>query len=156
MLIPRFNQFMESVDNVVYLIGGYVGFPRWFAEVENLINFPNVVGYRPEMAKERSPLPAAQHGGATAVFNDKIYSFGGFENGSLTSKVFEYDPATDMWNPKSVIPYGAVQGASAVTAGPGIIVFGGADEFGNAKTAAYSYQPSLDQWAPLSDMPSAH
>jgi thiosulfate/3-mercaptopyruvate sulfurtransferase len=155
MLIPRFNQFMESVDNVVYLIGGYVGFPRWLADVENLINFPNVAAYKPEMAEERSPLPAAQHGGATAVYNDKIYIFGGFENGSLTSKVFEYDPAADLWTQKSDIPYGAVQGASAVATGPGIVVFGGADEFGNAKTAAYSYQPSLDQWAQLSDMPSA-
>jgi N-acetylneuraminic acid mutarotase len=106
----------------------------------------------------RASLPTAQHGGGTAALSGKIYIFGGFDEGVLTDRVLEYDPAADLWNAMSPIPYGPVQGAGAVAAGSKIVVFGGADELGSPKSDAYSFDPTQlpgAQWTQLNSMPDA-
>jgi len=149
MAMKKYQHYMESVDNVIYLFGGYKGPPHTMA---GTMKDPNVVEFRPVISELKTPiLDGAQHGGATAVINDKIYIFGGYEDGSLTSKVKEYDPAADTWTLMDPMPNGAHKGASAVVSGGKAIVFDGA--FSTATLEFDPSQPLESQWTTLEAMP---
>jgi 3-mercaptopyruvate sulfurtransferase SseA/N-acetylneuraminic acid mutarotase len=157
MTIPRSHCFMESVDDVIYMLGGYKG-PRNLAV--NSINFLNAVEYRPDRRVFRTALPAPLHSGGTAELNGKIYLFGGNQSGTVTSKVLVYDPVADVYTEMDPIPYGPVRDAGVVAIGGRALVFGGAADhsLSGARKAACLFDPlqsAGNQWTRVSDMPVA-
>jgi N-acetylneuraminic acid mutarotase len=153
MSVAKYWHSMESFDGKIYLFGGYDGPPH---SLDNDILFSNVVEYSPVQMNSRNSLPEnGQYAGATAVINDKIYIFGGYEDGSYSDRVLEYDAAADVWTPMDAMPHGPVVGASAVTIGQTAMVMSGR---GTAGVTLQNWnfdpaQPAGSQWTRLADMP---
>ncbi len=92
----------------------------------------------------KEPMPTKRHGVSSAVFNGKIYVFGGWD----LKTVEEYDPITDSWNAKSPMPnVHAYSGAILIE--NRIYVIGGNEEGGPIDV----YDPFNDTWTSKEPMP---
>jgi 3-mercaptopyruvate sulfurtransferase SseA/N-acetylneuraminic acid mutarotase len=153
MKVEKFWHSMESIDDHIYLFGGYDGHPQAF---DNKIAFANTVEFSPGFQEARSDLPQqAQSAGATAEINDRIYIFGGNTEGNLTDRVMEYDTAADSWSVMDVLPQGAIMGASAVVVGQKVLLFGGSGQAGVSRET-WLFDPAASagsQWSQKSAMP---
>ncbi|MBE0539369.1 MAG: DUF2341 domain-containing protein [Ignavibacterium sp.] len=80
----------------------------------------------------------------TAVYNNKLYVFGGYgtSSGDLLNEVFEYDPSTSAWTTKTDMPT-ARWGMVAVEFNGLIYVFAGQ---GTANNKNEVYNPANDTW----------
>jgi len=93
------------------------------------------------------PEPIADQ--SSVVFNDKIYSIGGYGNGPTDPKGdnWVYDPSTNSWEEKTSMPT-ARWGMIAVEFNGKIYVFGGSESYyynpGNRKNEVYD--PVTDTW----------
>ena len=108
----------------------------------------------------KTPLAIARSHPATAVYEDKIYAFGGggpaFK--SLNS-VEVYDPQSDKWTPRRDMP-SLRSGAMAITVGDRIYVMGGGFKKPDGKfkflPTVEIYDPRTDTWEPGPDMLRPH
>jgi len=103
--------------------------------------------------RDIAPLPKAttqdaphgQGGLAAAVWQGKIYVFGGewFGNsGGVYSDIWEYDPLDEQWRSIGLMPR-ARHGLGALTLSDGIYLLGGASQAGGNETTAF-----LDRFIP--------
>ncbi|MFQ5779448.1 MAG: Kelch repeat-containing protein [Nitrospiria bacterium] len=107
-----------------------------------------------------SPLSSPRSHPAVAVYDGKIYSFGGggFAFKSLNASEV-YDPKTDQWSPLRPMPT-TRSGALAVAVGDAVYVMGGGfkkpdGKFTFLKTVEV-YLPKEDRWAPGPDLLQPH
>ena len=94
-------------------------------------------------------------GAVSGVVDGKIYVIGGcpFGYGTAYKSVYEYNPATNMWQRKSDMPTARFFASATVVDGK-IYVFGGAASMtGIAFSAVEAYDPSIDTWTPKGAMP---
>lgn len=84
--------------------------------------------------------PTANGMPASAVANNKLYSFG--------TATHEYDPNSDEWSIKAAPPIDFSFGGQAATVNNIIYVFW--------RTNAYRYDPIADSWTPLANSPRDH
>lgn len=149
MSIPRANHVSESVNGKLYVLGGVTASgPVLTASVEEYD--PNADSW-----SFRTSMSSGRQGMGSAVFNNKIYLFGGFDNSSTDlSTVEEYDPANNTWSTKSNLPtaFGYV---SAATVGALIYVFPRSQSGSGLSARVYAYDPSNDSWSgPLANLTS--
>ena len=106
--------------------------------------------YDPAMNKwtTKTPMPTARALFGTAVYQDKIYCIGGYDNNYTDLSVNEvYDPATNSWYTKTAMPTPAY-GVLANAVGSKIYVIGGATTIGSVgSNVNYVYNPATDSWA---------
>ncbi|MEQ1601434.1 MAG: DNRLRE domain-containing protein [Methylophilaceae bacterium] len=153
MNIPtaRTNHMVATVNNKIYVIGGYHPVNGYFNKVEEYDPATNTWATKANM-------PTARSDAATAVVNGKIYVFGGTKDGASSLNVNEvYDPISDTWATKKVMTTGRMFMAGAVVNNK-IYTIGGA-------TTAYPfliplktnevYDPATDTWAVKANMTTA-
>ncbi len=109
---------------------------------------------------ERVPMPTARKeiANSTVTLNGKIYVVGGVaSNGSITSVLEIYDPATNSWTEGPPLPI-AVWRSSAAAANGKIYVFGGYRSLGpfpfNPTNRVFEYDPAGDSWEEKASMPN--
>lgn len=148
---------VATVNGKIYAIGG---------SIQNVYNSPSssweIVGTNEEYDHTtntwttKKPMPTPRVYFATAVYQDKIYCFGGIIGlgqfpyqdtdilltGHLWSNATEvYDPTTDMWETKAPMP-STSQKQLAATVVDGKIYFVG----GYGTQPAMVYDPVTDSW----------
>jgi hypothetical protein len=99
--------------------------------------------------KQQMPDPPKADGTA-AVYNGKLYVFGGYNNGGgdPRTETYEYDPTTDTWTARAPMPT-ARWGPIAVEYNGKIYVFSG-----TAPTVNEVYDPVTDSWETRLPVPS--
>lgn len=100
-------------------------------------------------------LPKARDHTMTAVWNGKLYFFGGSDISGRGPNAWVYDPGIDRWQSLSNMPFRLSAGA-AITVGDDIYIFGGlGDPFADVRFngEVLRYDPHADEWTMLSSMP---
>jgi N-acetylneuraminic acid mutarotase len=102
--------------------------------------------------QDRAQLPTASADLTTAVYDGKLYSFGGYGTSSnnYLNTVYEYNPTTNLWTVKTPMPT-ARWGMVAVEFNGLIYVFGGQ---GTANNKNEVYDPANNTWTTRTNIPS--
>ena len=114
--------------------------------------------YNPATNKWRKGAPIPQKTGwpAVAVYNGKIYLFGGETKGIDTlesDRAFVYDPAKDAWKELAKLPKPRSY-AAARAVGDYIYIFGARTlPSDTPDLTTYRYDPAKDNYTRLADMP---
>lgn len=108
----------------------------------------------------KMPLAIARSHPATAVYQDKVYVFGGGGPSFKSLNTVEvYNPQSDKWTPRSEMP-SLRSGAMAMTVGERIYVMGGGFKKPDGKfrflPTVEIYNPKTDTWEPGPDMLRPH
>lgn len=89
---------------------------------------------------------------AAAVWNGKIYLFGGEVSGVEKNVVQEFDPATGTTKPIALMP-ASLGHATAVTVGDRILFIGGRNNSGGMSKQMWWFDPSLRSFGAETDLP---
>jgi N-acetylneuraminic acid mutarotase len=113
----------------------------------------------------KKPMPAPRYNFATVVVKNKIYCIGGaidrpkYGSATLTKAVEVYDPATNMWEVKTPMPYRR-ENFILATYQDRIYLIGGTAMNYTSGNPVYSlnevYNPATDTWETRAPMPSHH
>jgi N-acetylneuraminic acid mutarotase len=139
-------------DGKLYAVGGTVG--------SDIV--ASVVEYDPSTNAwtAAAPMPFAQTGhGVAAASNGKIYAVGGFSGGDdedPNSGVAEYDPATNAWTTRALMPTSRSElGLAAAANGKLYAVGGGNNDSPGVLNVVEEYDPATNRWATKAPMPTA-
>jgi len=132
------------VNNKLYAIGGFYNHHDYFATNEVYDRDSNVW-------VSKTPLPVAMQAGQIAVWNEKIYIFGGSKDGGLVMSTLIYDTNTDTWSNGTDIPRNRVWGG-AVTFGDHIYLIGGA----GGSPIIDTYDSVSNSWVQIRDYPGGN
>jgi DNA-binding CsgD family transcriptional regulator/N-acetylneuraminic acid mutarotase len=143
--LPVANISAAVLGALIYVPGGYTASGAPTAVVE---------AYNPAQdawSSDVAPLPAPVFAYALAVYQQKMYLFGGSNGQGYLATSYVYDPQTDRW--AAIAPMPTARGfAAAGVLNDAIYVVGGYD--GQQDLAVCErYLPATDQWeacAPLS------
>ncbi|MEP7218304.1 MAG: kelch repeat-containing protein [Bacteroidota bacterium] len=108
-------------------------------------------------------LPGARYGGYAAAIGGKIYIVGGQSGGggnaaiTYTPSVVVYDPATNTYGTKAMMPIPASMFAGAVVNGKIFVMggFTGTAAGGTTSAKVQVYDPATDTWGTAPDAPYA-
>jgi N-acetylneuraminic acid mutarotase len=98
----------------------------------------------------KADIPTSRWFLSSCAVNGKIYAIGGVGN---STKVEEYDPASDTWTTKASMPTGRAFLATNTVNGK-IYAIGGGVLFGAGRAATEEYDPAPDTWTSKADMPT--
>ncbi|XP_007939120.2 kelch-like protein 35 [Orycteropus afer afer] len=87
----------------------------------------------------RSPAPFSQRCLEAVSLDDTIYVVGG-----LMSKIFSYDPGTDVWGEAATLPY-PVESCGVTVCDGKIHILGGRDDHGESTDWVFTFDPSSGQ-----------
>uniref|UniRef100_H0XLW3 Kelch like family member 35 n=1 Tax=Otolemur garnettii TaxID=30611 RepID=H0XLW3_OTOGA len=87
----------------------------------------------------RSPAPFSQRCLEAVSLEDIIYVVGG-----LMSKIFTYDPGTDVWEEAAVLP-SPVESCGVTVCDGKVYIFGGRDDRGEGTDRVFTFDPSSGQ-----------
>ncbi|EPY89488.1 kelch-like protein 35 [Camelus ferus] len=87
----------------------------------------------------RSPAPFSQRCLEAVSLNDSIYVVGG-----LMSKIFTYDPGTDVWGEAAVLP-SPVESCGVTVCDGKVHILGGRDDHGESTDKVFTFDPSSGQ-----------
>ena len=132
------------VDNTLYAIGGHYNGNVYF-DTNQMYNRST------NSWITKSPIPVQMTGGLTAVYDGKIYIFGGWNNLQYYDTTLIYDPATDSWSYGSNIPHRRSYG-NAVCFGEYIYLIANTAEESNTNLIDV-YHPASDTWSVTDDYP---
>ncbi len=101
---------------------------------------------------EKQPLPLGTSDLTAAVYNGKIYVFGGYSDGTrdVRNATYEYDPSLNTWTQKADMPT-ARWGPVSVEFNGKIYVFSGQD----GENVNEVYDPVNDTWETKAPIPAA-
>lgn len=118
---PRADLAAAVDGSTVYLFGGYNTVNTVLTPYANTYAYDTTTG----QYTERAPMPTARWGLAAALWNGRIYAFGGALNraGAGTTVVESYDPDTNSWRTEAPLPTGlGNQGLTACAGNDGIYI----------------------------------
>ena len=150
MQISRSEYSVEVINGHIYAPGGLGG--------GSSINPSNALErYNPAENSWvfQAILPKMRHHASTAVWEDKLYLFGGDPYSGRGPDAWVYDPQTDMWQAITPMPLRVVAG-SAITLDDQIFLMGGISHStadGIFDGSVQRYDPQQDEWEILSMMP---
>jgi N-acetylneuraminic acid mutarotase len=132
------------VNNNLYAMGGFYNWTEFYSTNEMYDRQNNVWVLK-------ALLPRPMQGGLPAVWNGKIYIFGGSNaDGPLTNTLI-YDPVIDTWSEGTAMPRPRL-GTRAVTFGDYIYLIGG-----NWDSKIIDvYDPANDLWSTINDYPGSN
>lgn len=145
MLNARLGMQAAVVDGIIYIFGGNY-------------NEHNCQAYDPgtNTWTEKTPIPEGA-GGVLSVtaYNGLIYIFGGSSGWSLSvslSKVYAYNPQTDIYTPKKDMPTSRLALQTYLVNGK-IYAIGGCPDGSLTLATVEEYDPDTDSWETKPDMP---
>ena len=150
-LIPKRYCSAEYVpsQNKIYIFNGDTYTSSTYTDTVEIID----VGTAGLSYSASNPYPV-EYGGS-AVWNNKIYSFGGSNSGGYSNRLYEFDPLSNSWTRLPDMPEAKQTNGEIVN---GVLyVFGGFNGSTSRRIDAYNIQNST--WTYLGDMPvgiSAH
>ncbi|WP_345953296.1 kelch repeat-containing protein [Mucilaginibacter sp. PAMB04168] len=149
-LIPKINAASVYVPSVhkIYIMGGMKVFSNGlFFNVETLDTQTGEVS----ILKTENPNP--QINCALAVWDNKIYLFGGSDNGYGSSRLYEFDVATEKFKRLKDMPFTA-QTAGTVIDGV-LYTFGGYNPYNKfIFDEVYAYDIKTDTWKRAGKLPN--
>ncbi|MHC4844821.1 MAG: Kelch repeat-containing protein [Planctomycetota bacterium] len=126
------------IDGKLYVVGAN-SFKTWEMDIAT-----GVWAQRPNR-----PFPGDHH--AVEVIDDKLYLFGGHENGA-DGKVQIFDPQTESWTTGTDMPWAGISVSTALIDG---LVYVSGGIVGNSTVDDCAvYDPVLDSWTTLASMPA--
>jgi len=144
-LIPRrycSAEYISSQDKI-YVFNGDTYSNSTFTDTVEIIDVQTgEISY-----SAANPYPVKY--GGSAVWNDKIYLFGGGKSIGFSNRLYEFDPASLVWTRLPDMPE-AKQTNGEIIDGV-LYVFGGYDGSTSKRIDAYNIQNST--WTSLGDMP---
>jgi N-acetylneuraminic acid mutarotase len=158
MPTPRLQMQSNLVNNKIYLIGGTSTKRSQTATVNINEAYNPLNDSWTEMAS--SPVPITMY--TSAVFENKIYLFGGFTTSSVSDKTQIYDTATNTWSlgeQVSAISSPTWLGGMSAAATTGlfaparIYLIGGSSNF-QTRNLTQIYDPIEDNWTTGAPMPA--
>lgn len=152
MPAPRGETGVGLIDGRIYVPAGMTGFRYSGTDIAGILGTNSLAIYNIETDTWTTgavvPYEGLNHQ-ATAVYNGKLYTFGGLgPDELLDTLVLVYDPATDIWAELPAMPE-TRQSATAVTLGDAIYIVGGA---GSQAAALLRYRPDNGEWTVLAEM----
>ncbi len=143
----RTNHMVATVNNKIYVIGGYHPSFGTFNTVEEYDPATNTWA-------TKAPMPTNRSDAGIAVVNNKIYVMGGTSNFSTSIAVNEmYDPATNTWTTKAPM-LSARMFLAAGAVNNKIYAIGGAKTSTAVKNNE-EYDPATNTWTTKTQMPTA-
>jgi len=134
----------------IYIMGGQL---RNKLGLFNGIEAVDVITGEVESLNVVNPMPATD--GGIAVWNNKIYLFGGNESqdggSAATGKFYEFDPVLKKFNQLPNMPQNLITSGAAVNGA--IYVFGGYDQNNNVMRDIYTYNISTNTWKEAGKLP---
>lgn len=148
MPTPRSGLGVGVINNILYAVGGRNG----------TVYLKTVEAYDPstDTWTTKAPMPTARAGAGVAVVNNVLYAIGGAYVGPLgffgaLGTVEAYDPSTNTWTAKALMPTQRQFPAIGVVNGT-VYAIGGY-EFGvSVKDSVEAYFPSADRWVAKTSM----
>jgi N-acetylneuraminic acid mutarotase len=98
-------------------------------------------------------MSRVRSGLAIGVVNNQIYAIGGFTDIGLVPTIEMYDPVSNTWVTRAVMPVALQVFAIGVVTNR-VYAIGGRDEFGRTSRAVEMYDPAGNTWAIKADMPT--
>jgi N-acetylneuraminic acid mutarotase len=102
----------------------------------------------------KASMPTARTWMSAAVYQGKIYVFGGLNNTTKLATVERNDPGTNAWDSRTAMPT-ARYATSAVTLNDHIYVIGGVNTSNQLQNIVEVYDPVHDTWSTAASMPTA-
>ena len=104
---------------------------------------------------QKAPLPVSRTEISVAELDGKVYVFGGYVHGSVTSNLNQvYDPAPDTWRDLRIMPMG-LNHVGVIGHQGKIYHFGGFIRQNRDPVAnAFAYDPRADKWEEIAPLPS--
>lgn len=142
---PQTQQSPNSLTPIhanIFVLGGYYK----DATSQKLLATNSAELYNPTSGTWgfTKPMHEAHAKAAIAVYENKIYVFGG--EGTITNSTVEmFDPTTHTWTLKSPLPHGRIS-AQALTLGNKIYILGGVDTTQTDDASMSIYTPATDSW----------
>lgn len=151
MPVKLANYRAVSVDNKIYVIGGYT-IPEKVGNNLLYVYDPNL-----DTWTQKSRMPGHGHSSAVVALNNKIYVIGGDDErlnspdpvATPNNKFSIYDPTTDIWTQKPDMPNKFLY-HNAVTLNGKIYVLGMHNDRGNIN-AVTEYNPDSDSWKTIDE-----
>lgn len=143
-LLPRCycsSEFIAS-QNKIYLFNGYTYTGTSWTDTVEVVDITT----GSHTVNTSNPYPV-QYGGS-AVWNDKIYVFGGKNGDGYSNRLYEFNPATDAWKRLADMPE-AKQTNGEIVDGS-LYVFGGYNGATSARIDAYNI--AQNSWSHVGDM----
>lgn len=140
------------------LIGERIYLPGGKDSKGNVLSVMEVYDPRGDTWEKAADLPAPRCGYALAVYEGRLFVFGGWDGEQVSAAVYEYDPESDTWTDRTPMPTARAYAAGAV-AGGRIFVVGGWDGK-QALAVNEAYYPQRDQsgetpWETRAPLPEA-
>ena len=146
----RILSSVESVDNLIYVMGGLSSPGQAITEVYS---------FNPATLtlQVRNPIPKALGASATAVLNGKIYLFGGvsYSAGVASKSSYVYDPATDQWTTLMDMPVALGYAVAEAINGKIYLIGGIVSGGGGVYNLTQEYDPQSNSWNTKLAMPTA-
>ncbi len=151
MTIARYSLSTNTVDGIIYAIGGSTGgFPGQILK--------SVEAYNPvdDVWERKSDMPSKRFGFSASVVDGIIYAIGGSSDGDIAvSTVEAYDPATDKWEKKANMPTPRALLSTSVVDGIIYAIGGGPRVQEGWLATVEAYDPVMDTWEKKADMLTA-
>lgn len=104
----------------------------------------------------RASLPSARHQLAVTAAGGRLYAIGGLNSAGAPQRgVFAYNPSTNSWSTKPLLPAPRYSGNGAAAISGKIYVAGGLDLTKKPTRALYVYNSTTNTWATRAAMPAA-
>jgi len=145
-LLPRKYCSAEHISsqNKIYLFNGATYTGASWSDTIDVIDLTD----GSHTITTSNPYPV--HYGGSAVWNDKIYVFGGNNGDGYSNRLYEYDPVTDTWTRLADMPESKQTNGEIVD---GILyVFGGYNDASSTRIDAYNINEN--SWLPMGTMPT--
>ena len=136
-LIPRRYTNAEYVNGNIYLFNGYPD-----TTLMEVIN----VSTGDVSESESNPYPVVY--GGSAVWNDKIYAFGGSNDDGYSNRLYEFNPANESWTRLADMPDGKQTNGQVVDGK--LFTLGGYN--GSASSHINAYDIEENTWETVGDM----
>lgn len=102
-----------------------------------------------------APIPEKFTFPVVDVVNGEIHIMGGGGAGGATNHHFAYNPATNIWTSRALLPYVAQQPAGATANGKIHFFGGGYPNTGTPLKQHHIYDPATDSWTKAADLTAA-
>ncbi len=118
------------------------------------IETPAAPASNPERWHVKAPMPEARSAMAVAIYNDKVYIFGGETSSGVTGTSTLYQPSTDTWTNIANKPTPVADVAAAMIGGK-IYIPGGRTSSGQPTDVLEAYDPDPNRWETYAPLPEA-